>query len=56
MEIAQTCIYRGFFPDGSDVRQILDAIMMEARWTLMYRRQRWRQKTEGLMDEEPDEA
>lgn len=31
-------IDRGIFPYGSEVRQVLDAIMMEAREALMYRR------------------
>ena len=39
VEIAHACIDRGIFLDGSDVRQILDVIMTEARETLMYQRQ-----------------
>lgn len=38
MEIAQTGIDKGIFPDGYGVRQVLDVIMTEARGTLMYRR------------------
>ena len=39
IEIAQTGIDRGIFRDDSEVREILDAIMMETRETLMYQRQ-----------------
>lgn len=39
VDITQTSIDKGIFPDGPDVRQVLDAIMTEAHVTLMYRRQ-----------------
>lgn len=42
MEIVQTCIDRGIFPDGSDVRRVLDAIMTKAHEALIYQRQRQR--------------
>lgn len=54
VQIAQTDIDKDFFPNGSDVSQVLDAIMMEARGTLMYRRQRW--KAGRLMVEEAEEV
>lgn len=50
VEIVQTDIDRFIFSDGSDVRQILNAIMTEARGALMYRRQR--RRTGELMAEE----
>lgn len=53
MEIAQTNIDRGIFPDGSEVREVLDDIMKEARETLMYWRQCQRTWVEEV--EEPDE-
>lgn len=46
MEIEHEGIDKGIFPDGSDVRQVLNAIMTKARETLMYRRQR--QRTKGI--------
>lgn len=36
VEIAREDIDRGIFPDGSDVRQVLDAIMMEPHGALLY--------------------
>lgn len=42
VEIAQEAIDKCIFPDGSEVRHVLDAIMTDARETLMYQRQRWR--------------
>ena len=42
VEIAQEGIGRGIFLDGSNVRQILDPIMTEARGVMMYQRQRQR--------------
>lgn len=36
MEITKANIDRGIFPDGYDVRQILDVIMAESRGTLIY--------------------
>lgn len=38
MEIVHACIDRGIFPDGSDVRYVLNAIMIEAHKVLIYRR------------------
>ncbi|XP_050875986.1 uncharacterized protein LOC127079651 [Lathyrus oleraceus] len=49
VEITRTYIDRGIFSDGSNVRQVLDAIITEARGALLYQRHRWR--TEGLMAE-----
>lgn len=53
VEITQTSIDRGIFTDWSDVMQVLDAIMTEARGTLMYRRQR--QRAGGSMAKEAEE-
>lgn len=40
VEIVQASIGKCIFPSGSDLRQVLDVIMMEARGALMYWRQR----------------
>lgn len=39
MEIVHTSIDIRLFPDGPDVRDVLDALIREARETLQYRKQ-----------------
>lgn len=54
MEIAQTRIDEGIFPDGSGVRRVRDAIMAETQRTLLYRRHR--RRIGGSMAEKVEEA
>lgn len=49
----QASIDKCIFPDGYEVREVIDVIMAEAREALMYQRQH--QRTGEEEAEEPDE-
>lgn len=46
VEIVHADIDKGIFSDGFDVRQVLDVIITETQWALMYQRQH--QRTGGI--------
>lgn len=48
MEIAQTCIDKGIFSNGSEMKEVLNIIMMEARDTMIYYRQHQSPDVEAL--------
>ena len=53
VKIMQASIGKGIFLDGSEVREVLYAIMAEAHESLMYQRKCWRTGAEET--EEPEE-
>ena len=52
MDIAQAGVNICIFPDGSDVRQVLDAFMTEPQEALKYKRHRRRTRVLKVEEEE----